>query len=259
MLGISDRAVRAYDRRLCAEHGWAVHTHLAEVREELTEPLASEHGCSRPSSTRAGSDCSSTKVIAGHCIWCCGEATLACWQAVTVGGRPQPGCKDHPLPRVSARFRGSGGRVFASRGSAPTVPPRTTTRTCSARSSQRRFCRKFTTLDPVVIDCLPKSMRYGDVSGGVRKRCGMQDPGIGSPSLGQAGRRPQLLDGNGPELAVLHDPFQQVVYGATPRSVSDVWVDGVQRVSSGSRAAGVDRGRARRRGTRIRSRSGPSW
>ena len=31
-----------------------------------------------------------------------------------------------------------------------------------------------------------------------------------------------LLDGNGPELAVLHDPFQQIVYGATraasPRS-----------------------------------------
>jgi cytosine/adenosine deaminase-related metal-dependent hydrolase len=50
----------------------------------------------------------------------------------------------------------------------------------------------------------------------------------------------QLLDGNGPELAVLHDPFQQVVYGATPRSVSDVWVDGIKRVE-GAEALGVDR------------------
>jgi cytosine/adenosine deaminase-related metal-dependent hydrolase len=49
-----------------------------------------------------------------------------------------------------------------------------------------------------------------------------------------------LLDGNGPELAVLHDPFQQIVYGATPRSVSEVWVDGVLRVT-GAETVGVDR------------------
>ena len=49
-----------------------------------------------------------------------------------------------------------------------------------------------------------------------------------------------LLDGNGPELAVLHDPFQQIVYGATPRSVSEVWVDGGLRVT-GSETVDVDR------------------
>ena len=38
----------------------------------------------------------------------------------------------------------------------------------------------------------------------------------------------------------MHDPFQQIVYGATPRSVSEVWVDGGLRVP-GSETVDVDR------------------
>ncbi|MFA7513075.1 MAG: amidohydrolase, partial [Mycolicibacterium vanbaalenii] len=33
------------------------------------------------------------------------------------------------------------------------------------------------------------------------------------------------------DVAVLHDPVAQLVYGASPRSVRDVWVDGVQVVA----------------------------
>jgi Amidohydrolase family len=35
-----------------------------------------------------------------------------------------------------------------------------------------------------------------------------------------------LLDGNTSEPATIHDPWQQAVYCATARCVSDVWVDG---------------------------------
>jgi cytosine/adenosine deaminase-related metal-dependent hydrolase len=42
-----------------------------------------------------------------------------------------------------------------------------------------------------------------------------------------------LLDGNTPELAAIHDPWQAVVYCATSRCVSDVWVDGRRRVAGG--------------------------
>jgi cytosine/adenosine deaminase-related metal-dependent hydrolase len=42
-----------------------------------------------------------------------------------------------------------------------------------------------------------------------------------------------LLDGNTPELATIHDPWQQVVYCATARCVSHVWVDGQARVRDG--------------------------
>ena len=48
-----------------------------------------------------------------------------------------------------------------------------------------------------------------------------------------------LLDGNSPELAAIHDPWQQVVYCATGRCVSDVWVDGRRRVAGGE-LAGID-------------------
>jgi hypothetical protein len=48
-----------------------------------------------------------------------------------------------------------------------------------------------------------------------------------------------LLEGNTPELATIHDPWQQVVYCATARCVSDVWVDGVRRVQDG-RLLGFD-------------------
>jgi cytosine/adenosine deaminase-related metal-dependent hydrolase len=48
-----------------------------------------------------------------------------------------------------------------------------------------------------------------------------------------------LLDGNTPELAAIHDPWQQVVYSATPRCVSSVWVDGRERVRDGY-LVGVD-------------------
>lgn len=42
-----------------------------------------------------------------------------------------------------------------------------------------------------------------------------------------------LLDGNTPELAAIHDPWQQVVYCATSRCVSEVWLDGELRVRDG--------------------------
>jgi hypothetical protein len=35
------------------------------------------------------------------------------------------------------------------------------------------------------------------------------------------------------ELAAIHDPYQQLVYAASPRTVSDVWVDGARLVADG--------------------------
>jgi cytosine/adenosine deaminase-related metal-dependent hydrolase len=51
----------------------------------------------------------------------------------------------------------------------------------------------------------------------------------------EAGKRADvvLLDGNTPELATIHDPWQMVVYSATGRCVSWLWVDGRERVRGG--------------------------
>jgi cytosine/adenosine deaminase-related metal-dependent hydrolase len=90
-------------------------------------------------------------------------------------------------------------------------------------------------LDPAAI-AAPEVLRMATIGGaealGMEKEIGSLEPGKRADV--------QLLEGNGAELAVLHDPFQQVVYGATPRSVSAVWVDGVKRVED-SKTIGVDR------------------
>ena len=51
----------------------------------------------------------------------------------------------------------------------------------------------------------------------------------------EAGKRADVVrfDGNSFGLAVVHDPYQQIVYGAGPESVADVWVDGVRLLEDG--------------------------
>jgi 5-methylthioadenosine/S-adenosylhomocysteine deaminase len=48
-----------------------------------------------------------------------------------------------------------------------------------------------------------------------------------------------VFSGEWPGTAIVHDPYQQIVYGASPRDVSDVWIDGARRLESG-RLVGID-------------------
>lgn len=42
-----------------------------------------------------------------------------------------------------------------------------------------------------------------------------------------------VLDGDGPTLANVHDPYQAVVFVAGSREVDQVWIDGVRVVDDG--------------------------
>jgi cytosine/adenosine deaminase-related metal-dependent hydrolase len=229
VLGITD-GLFARTIAACSENGWAVHTHLAEVREELTESRI-ENGCSTiEHSDRVG--LLEHEVIAGHCIWCSeNDIGLLASRDVAVAHNPVANmilasgvC---PVPRL----RREGVRVGIGTDGA------------ASNDSQDMFgaiksaalLQKVHHLDPAVI-AAPEVLRMATLGGA--EALGKQDE-IGSLEPGKRADI-QLLDGNGPELAVLHDPFQQVVYGATPRSVSDVWVDGVRRVAA-SATVGVDR------------------
>ena len=46
----------------------------------------------------------------------------------------------------------------------------------------------------------------------------------------EPGKRADIVrfDGDSFGAAVVHDPYQQIVYGAGPESIADVWVDGQQ-------------------------------
>ena len=56
----------------------------------------------------------------------------------------------------------------------------------------------------------------------------------------EVGKRADVvrLRGDRPGLANVHDPYQRVVYCASPLDVADVWIDGIMRVDNGRVTAG---------------------
>jgi len=229
VLGITDELFRR-SIDACAKNGWAVHTHLAEVREELTESRIVNKCSTIEHAGRMG--LLDHEVIGGHCIWCSEkDIGLMASRDVAVAHNPVANmilasgvC---PVPR----FKREGLRIGIGTDGA------------ASNDSQDMFgaiktaalLQKVHKLDAAAMTA-PEVLAMATIGGA--EALGLEAE-IGSL---EAGKRAdvQLLDGNGPELAVLHDPFQQVVYGATPRSVSDVWVDGTHRVT-GSKTIGIDR------------------
>lgn len=230
ILGITDEL---FDRTVhaCAEHGWAVHTHLAEIREEITESkLTNDNRTTIQQAERMG--LLEHEVIAGHCIWCSErDIGLLASRDVAVAHNPVANmilasgvCPVPRLKREGVRI-GIGTDGAASNDSQDMF----------GAIKSAALLQKVHKLEATAITA-PEVLEMATIGGA--RALGLEDE-IGSL---EEGKRADvvLLDGNGPELAVLHDPFQQIVYGATPRSVSEVWVDGVHRVT-GAATVGVDR------------------
>lgn len=215
--------------RACAENGWAVHTHLAEVREEVTASRARWRG---PTTIEhaAAVGLLEHETIAGHCIWCSSaELSLLGARDVAVAHNP-----------VANMILASGVcPVGALRREGVTVALGTDG--AASNDSQDMFgatktaalMHKLTALRADAMtahDVLRMATVEGARALGLLSAAGTLEPGKRADVV--------LLDGNAPELATIHDPWQQVVYCATPRCVSDVWVDGEQRVREGRLVAG---------------------
>ena len=228
VLGLTD-ALFELTVSACEEHGWAVHTHLAEVREEVTEArLRYGHGTIEHSGRMGLLD---LPVIAGHCIWCTErDIGLLASRDVAVAHNPVAnmilGSGVCPLPR------------FVREG----IPIGLGTDGAASNDNQDMFgvlkcaalLQKVEALDASAMTA-PAVLEMATLGGA--QALGLERE-IGSLS---AGKRADvvLLDGNTPELATIHDPYQQVVYCATSRCVSDVWVDGKRRVRGG-KVTGAD-------------------
>lgn len=229
VLGMTDELFRM-TIDACAEHGWAVHTHLAEVREEVTESTLLYKGSTIEHAGRSG--LLDHEVIAGHCIWCSEtDIGLLASKDVAVAHNPVANmilasgvCPVPRLKREGVRL-GIGTDGAASNDSQDMF----------GAIKSAALLQKVHHLQAVAMTA-PEVVEMATIGGaraiGLEDRVGSLEPGKRADVV--------LLDGNGPELAVLHDPFQQLVYGATPRSVSEVWVDGTLRVS-GSETVGIDR------------------
>lgn len=230
VLGITDKLFKL-TVDACAEHGWAVHTHLAEIREEITESKLTNGGYTTiEHSDRMG--LLEHEVIAGHCIWCSeNDIGLLASRDVAVAHNPVANMilasGVGPVPRLKRE----GARLALGTDGA------------ASNDSQDMFgviktaalLQKVHKLEATAMTA-PEVLEMATIDGaralGLEKEVGSLEPGKRADVV--------LLDGNGPELAVLHDPFQQIVYGATPRSVAEVWVDGVHRVTDAT-TIGIDR------------------
>jgi 5-methylthioadenosine/S-adenosylhomocysteine deaminase len=222
VLGQTDELLAA-SARVAREHGWAVHTHLAEVREEV---VGARLRWGRTAVERAADvGLLDVPVVAGHGIWVTGrEIALLAGAGVAVVHNP-----------VANMILGSGVCPLAGlRGAG--IPVGVGTDGAASNDSQNMLeavktaalLQKLARLDPRAATA-DDVLAMATVEGARALRL---DGLVGSL---EPGKRADVvrLRGDRPGLANVHDPRQQVVYCTSPADVADVWVDGVRRVMDG--------------------------
>jgi 5-methylthioadenosine/S-adenosylhomocysteine deaminase len=222
VLGQTDELLAA-SARAAREHGWAVHTHLAEVREEVVQARLR---WGRSSVERA-SDVGllEVPVVAGHGIWVSEpEIALLAGAGVAVVHNP-----------VANMILGSGVCPLAAlRGAG--IPVGIGTDGAASNDSQNMLeAVKVAALLQKVARLDPRAVTAGDVLAMATVE-GARALGLdGSVGSLEPGRRADVvrLRADRPALANVHDPRQQVAYCTSPADVADVWVDGVRRVTDG--------------------------
>jgi 5-methylthioadenosine/S-adenosylhomocysteine deaminase len=222
VLGQTDELLAA-SARAAREHGWAVHTHLAEVREEL---VMARLRWGRTSVERAADvGLLEVPVVAGHGIWV-GEPEIALLAGAGVAVIHNP---------VANMILGSGVCPVPALRQAG-IPVGVGTDGAASNDSQNMLeAVKAAALLQKVARLDPRAVTAGDVLAMATlegARALALDGQVGSL---EPGKRADVvrLRGDRPGLANVHDPRQQVVYCASAADVADVWVDGVRRVADG--------------------------
>ena len=211
-----------------SDRGWAVHTHLHETREELAASL--ERWGVRPIAHAGRLGLFDLDVIAGHAVWVeDDEIDLLAERGVTLAHNPVAnailGSGVAPVPRLRAAgiVVGIGTDGAASNDSQNMLEA----------VKLAALLQKVHHLDPAVIDA-PTVLRMATIDGA--RALGL-DAQTGSLEVGK--RADVVLFQDAVEVAVLHDPAGQLVYGASPRAVADVLIDG-RRVVRDHRVVTVD-------------------
>jgi 5-methylthioadenosine/S-adenosylhomocysteine deaminase len=223
LLGQSDQLLAASAAQ-ARRNGWAVHTHLAEVKEEVVQARLrwGETSVERA----AGAGLLEVPLLAAHCVWV-REAEIAALAAAGVAAVHNP---------VANMILASGVCPVPALRQAG-IPVGIGTDGAASNDSQNMLeavkaaalLQKVTRLDPAALtagDVLAMATVEGARALGLDGQVGSLEPG----------KRADLvrLRADRPGLANIHDPRQQVVYCASPADVADVWVDGRRRVADGA-------------------------
>jgi cytosine/adenosine deaminase-related metal-dependent hydrolase len=221
MLGSSDELLGA-TIAMAAEREWPVHTHLAEAREET---VAARERWGRNSVEQAAEvRLLDLDVMAAHLIWLT-EQDVELLASSDIAGAHNPvanmilGSGVSPVPRLLA----AGLRIGIGTDGAASNDSQNMLEALKMAA----LLHKVDQLDPAALTA-PEALRMATLGGA--EALGVADI-IGSLETGK--RADAVLLGNTVELANVHDPFQQVVYCTSPRSVTDVWVDGRRLVEDG--------------------------
>jgi 5-methylthioadenosine/S-adenosylhomocysteine deaminase len=219
LLGQSDDLL-ARGVALCHERGWAVHTHLAEVREEAVE--VSRRWGVRPVEAARRLGILDLPTIAGHAVWVTEpDVQVLVDHGAGVAHNPVAnmilGSGVCPVPRLRAAGLavGIGTDGAASNDSQDMLQA----------VKMAALLQKAHHVDPAVIGA--RDVLEMATLGGARA-LGL-DHLIGSISAGK--RADVVLYEGTVDVGIVHDPAGQLVYGASPRSVRDVWVDGRRLVA----------------------------
>lgn len=226
--GQSD-ALLAASVKAARENGWPVHTHLAEVREEITEARI-RYGTN---TLGRGHEFGllDLDVLYAHCVWVTEPdiSALASHHG-SVSYNPLANmilasgvC---PVPRIRAAGIpvGLGTDGAASNDSHDMLQ----VLKCAA------LLQKVHNLDPAALTARDV-LRMGTIEGA--QALGLDDS-IGSLEIGKQADLVRF-SGQSPRLAYVHDPYQQLVYCAAPADVADVWIGG-RPVVTGGRLCTVD-------------------
>jgi cytosine/adenosine deaminase-related metal-dependent hydrolase len=201
---------------LAARHGWKIHTHLAEVREEITEARLAYGTNTLGRGVSAG--LLDLDVIFAHCVWV-NEPDIS------VLTRHRSTVAHNPLANMIlasgvcpvARLRAAGIPVALGTDGAASNDSHDMVQVMKCAS----LVQKLHHLDPLALTARDV-LTMATIEGARALRI---DDRVGSL---EAGKQADVVRfaGDGVRLAYVHDPYQQLVFCAGPGDVADVWVAG---------------------------------
>jgi cytosine/adenosine deaminase-related metal-dependent hydrolase len=223
----SDELIAA-TAKLVAEHG-GLHTHLHEVREEVTQSRTARGVGSIEFAERAG--LLAGRTLAAHCVWLSDvDIEVLRRHDVAVAHNPVSNmilasgvC---PVPRL--RREGLTVALGLDGPASNDSQDMLQTMKIAALLQKVHHLRATALTAPQVLEMA--------TIGGARA-LGLADE-VGSLEPGKRADLVLFAEAS-PSLSNVHDPYQEIVYCASPRDVHTVWVDGTEVVTQG-RAVGVD-------------------
>jgi cytosine/adenosine deaminase-related metal-dependent hydrolase len=201
---------------LAARNGWKVHTHLAEVREEITEARLRYGTNTLGRGVREG--LLDLDVIFAHCIWV-NEPDIE------ILVRHQAAVVHNPLSNMIL----ASGVCPVPRLRAAGIPVALGTDGAASNDSHdmlqvikcAALVQKLHNLDPLAMTARD-AMAMATIEGARSLRL---DQRLGSLEVGKQADLVRFT-GDGVRLAYVHDPYQQLAFCAGPDDISDVWVAG---------------------------------